>query len=138
MPGGAHAGSSWFEKNLVEMKRDFRTDQAGDGVDDLGRKREGANQRAVEIGRAELQVLFGAGSGGTVTISGDVAEKIIPFQSCDIGLERGGFFGVKEAGSGYVTVALEVSDLIRGEVHKRGTRLSYRLMHLRSKFASGR
>ncbi len=107
MPCGAHSGLAGLQKNLIEMERDFRTDQARDGVDHLRREGERANQRAVEVSRTQLEVLFGYRTRFAIALGGDIAEVMISLQTCDVGLERGGFRGVKEGRHGKITALLE-------------------------------
>ena len=94
------------------MERDFWTDQRGDRVEDFGSEGKGANERAIEISRTQLQVLFGGGSRFAITSRGHIAEKIVSLESRDVGLERGGFLSVEKPGHGEIALASERLDLI--------------------------
>jgi len=73
MPRCSHAGLAGFEENLIEVQRDRWTDQAGDGIHNLRGKGQGADERAVKVGGAELKVLFGLRGGLAVAVGGHVA-----------------------------------------------------------------
>ena len=120
VPRGAHAGLPGFQENLVEMQRNLGADQFCHGGDDLGRKRQRADERAVEIRGAELEVDLLVGRGLAVASARDISEKPIALESRDVGLERGGLLGVEKTGHGNVAAAAKLLNLSRRKFHGWG------------------
>jgi len=125
VPGGAHAALARLEEDLVEVQRDLGADERRHSLEHLGRERQGADQRAVEIRRAELEVLLVLGWRLAVAGGGDIAEQAIALEPSDVGLERGGLRGVEETGRGHVAATPEMIDLGVGEFHGVETRTLY-------------
>ena len=86
VPVGAHSGVAGLEEHLVQVQDERVAQQGAHRPDHLLRERQRAEERALPIHRAELQVLERLRGGLPIAIRGDVAQEALPLQPLHFGL----------------------------------------------------
>jgi hypothetical protein len=117
VPVRAHAGLARLEEHLVQVQYQRIAQEGAHRLDDLRRERHGADEGAMAIHRAELQILQRLGGRLPIAIGSDVAQEPLSLQPLHLRPDGGRLPALKNSGTANEAVLAELLDLVRVQCH---------------------